>query len=261
MQNSNHENITNKNTQDIFLRNATLALLDVLNRRVIIDLVRDGNIEKHEIPFFYNFAGNQGFMQDFFIDIPDNCKYPEYAEGNYDIVPRGIVTLNNFSIKTGDITNKFVRGTFTQEERNENDQKVMKAYSSRLYSLPMNLKFDVKIKTDNLNKTFKITEKIFDFYYKNEVLYFQYRGIRIPGQIVFSDSITNDKKYNFTYSDDTYVNTSFSIDMETYYPSFDDSSTMYKGNTIKQWGSFTKLSGSNTNIGQDWIDTDFPKTE
>ncbi len=200
-------------------------------------------------------------MQDFFIDIPDDCKYPEFAEGNYDIVRRGIVTLNNFSIKTGDITNKFVRGTFTQEERNENDQKIMKAYSSRLYSLPMNLKFDVKIKTDNLNKTFKITEKIFDFYYKNEVLYFQYRGIRIPAQVSFSDSITNDKKYNFTYTDDTYVNTGFSIDMETYYPSFDDSSTMYKGNVIRQWGSFTKLSGNNTNIDKGWVDTDYPETE
>jgi hypothetical protein len=261
MQNSNHENITNRNTQDIFLRNATLALLDVLNRKIIIDLVRGDVIEKHEVPFFYNFAGTGGFMQDFFIDIPGDCKYPEFADGNYDVVPRGIVTINSFAIKPGDITNKFVRGTFTQEERDQNDQKVMKAYSSRLYSLPMDIKFDIKIKTDNLNKTFKIVEKIFDFYYKNEVVYFQYRGIRIPGQIRFPDSISNDKKYNFVYTDDTYVNTIFTIDMETYYPSFDDSSTMYKGNTIQQWGSGTKLEGSDTRIDLNWIDRDYPKTE
>lgn len=261
MQSTNHENITNKNTQDIFLRNATLSLLDVLNRKIIIDLVRDGKIEKHEVPFFYNFAGTGGFMQDFFIDLPDDCKYPEFAEGNYDVVPRGIVTINSFAIKPGDITNKFVRGTFTQEERNTNDEKVMKAYSSRLYSLPMDIKFDLKIKTDNLNKTFKIIEKIFDFYYKNEVVYFQYRGIRIPAQIRFPDSLTNDKKYNFAYTDDTYVNTSFSIDMETYYPSFDDSSTMYKGNVIRQWGAGTKIDGSNTRISMDWIDQDHPEKE
>jgi hypothetical protein len=261
MQNSNHENITNRNTQDIFLRNATLALLDILNRRIIIDLVRDGKIEKHEVPFFYNFAGTGGFMQDFFIDIPDNCKYPEFAEGNYDVVPRGIVTIDNFAIKSGDITNKFVRGSFTQEERGENDEKIMKAYSSRLYSLPMDIKFTIKIKTDNLNKTFKIIEKIFDFYYKNEVVYFQYRGIRIPGQIKFPESISNDKKYNFVYTDDTYVNTTFTVDMETYYPSFDDSSTMYKGNVIRQWGASTKIEGSNTRISTDWVDQDYPKKE
>lgn len=261
MKNSNHEKIQNKNTQDIFLRNATLALLDVLNREIIIDLVRDGRIEKHEIPFVYNFAGTQGFMQDFFIGLPDDCNYPQFADGNYEVVPRGIVTLGAFSIKSSDITNKFVRGTFTQEERNENDQKVMKAYSSRLYSLPMTIKFDLKIKSDNLNKTFKIIEKIFDFYYKNRVLYFQYRGIRIPAQITFPESITNDKKYAFSYTDDTYVNISFSIDMETYYPSFEDSSTMYKGNVIQQFGSNQRLDGSGTIINSDWIDRDYPPSE
>jgi hypothetical protein len=261
MKSSNHENIQNQNTQDIFLRNATLSLLDMLNREIIIDLVREGKIEKHEIPFFYNFAGTQGFMKDFFTEVPNDCKYPDFAEGNYDIVPRGIITLNSFQIKSSDITNKFVRGTFTQEERNENDQKVMKAYSSRLFSLPMSLKFDIKIKVDNLNKAFKITEKIFDFYYKNKVLYFQYRGIRIPAQVTFPETISNDKKYSFTYTDDTYVNMTFSIDMETYYPSFDDSSTRYKGNVIRQFGSYQKLNGSGIRINEDWIDSDFPPSE
>lgn len=261
MQSSNNQNITNKNTQDIFLRNASLAVLDILNRRIIIDLVREGVIEKHSVPFFYNLAGTGGFMQDFFIDIPDGCKYPEMAEGNYDVVPRGIVTLTNFNIKSSDITNKFVRGTFTQEELDKNDQKVMKAYSSRLYSLPMDLKFDIKIKSDNLNKTFKIIEKIFDFYYKNEVVYFQYRGIRVPGQIRFPETMTQDKKYNFTYDTDQYVNTSFSLDMETYYPSFDDSSTMYKGNKIDQFNVSKKISGSNTTISDAFIDKDYPPTE
>lgn len=261
MQNSNHQNITNKNTQDVFLRNASLAVLDVLNRRIVIDLVRDGKIEKHDIPFFYNKAGTGGFMQDFFIDIPNDCKYPKHAEGDYDIVPNGIVTLENFNIRSGDITNKFVRGTFTQEELDKNDQKVMKAYSSRLYTLPMDLKFGIKLKSDNLNKTFKIIEKIFDFYYKNEVVYFQYRGIRIPGQIKFPETMMQDKKYNFTYDQDQYVNTTFSLDLETYYPSFDDSSTMYKGNTIKHFNISKKSMGDNTTINDSWVDKDFPQVE
>lgn len=261
MQISNHENIDNANTQDIFLRNATLSLLDVLNRKIIIDLFRNDKLEKHEVPFFYNFAGNQGFMQDFFIDIPDNCKYPEFAEGNYDVVPRGIVTLNSFNIQSSDITNPFVRGTFTQEERGVNDEKIMKAYSSRLRTLPMKLTFDLKIITDNLNKTFKITEKIFDFYYANIVTYYQYRGIRIPAQIKFPEAITNDKKYNFTYKDDTYVETSLQVNMETYYPSFDQSSTRERGNVIRQFGSDTKINGSNSSVGQKWTDQDYPTTE
>lgn len=262
MQHSNHNNITNKNTQDIFLRNASLAVLDILNRRIIIDLVRDGVVESHEIPFLYNNAGTGGFMQDFFIDIPGDCKYPEFAEGNYDKLPRGIVTLQNFVIKSSDITNPFVRATYKQEAIDPtNDVKVMKAWSSRLKSLPMDLKFEVKIKSDNLNKTFKIVEKIFDFYYKNEVVYFQYRGIRIPGQLRFPETITNDKKYSFTYDNDQNVTTSFELEFETYYPSFDDSSTMYKGDTIHQFNISKKIQGSNTTISDGFVDKDFPNIE
>ena len=77
--NLDSQNIRNSNVQDIFLRNATLSLLDVLNRQIIIELVRDGVIEKHEIPFFYNFSGDEGFMKDFFIEVPDGCKIPTMA--------------------------------------------------------------------------------------------------------------------------------------------------------------------------------------
>lgn len=261
MQISNNENIRNKNTKDIFLRNASLALIDVLNREVVIELVRNGVTEKHTVPFFYNFGGDKQLMQDFFIDLPDGCSYPSIAEGNYDVVPRGSITLASFAIRSSDITNKFVRGSFTQEERGENDQKVLKAYSSRLYSLPMNLKFDIKIKSDNMNKMMKITEKIFDFYYKNRVVYFQFRGIRIPSQIQFPETSVNDKKYEFLYNNDTYITSTFQVEMETYYPSFDDHSTMYKGNHISQFNIAKKIGGSNTTISDKFIDKDAPELE
>ena len=259
--NLNNEDIRNQNVQDIFLRNATLSLLDILNRKIIIDLVRDGNIEKHEIPFFYNFSGGEGFMKDFFIEVPNECKIPIHAEGNYDIVPRGVVTLKSFQIKSSDITNKFVRGTFLQQQRGENDEKVDKAYSARLYTLPLMLKFDVKILCDNLNKTFKIMEKIIDMYYKNKVVYFQYRGVRIPGQFVFPDSENFEKKYDFDYESDQRVNISFQIDMETYFPSFDETTVFYKGNTIGQIELNQKIKDSGASISDSWIDVDHPPGE
>jgi hypothetical protein len=261
MQNSNHENIRNENVQDIFMRNATLSVLDLLNRQVIIDLKRNDKIEKHEIPFFYNFGGDEGFMKDFFLELPTDCKYPNFAEGNYEQMPRGIVTLNSFSLRPNDVTNKFVRGTYTQEVRDLNDQKQLKAYSSRLFVLPITLKYDIKIESDNINKTFKIIEKIFDFYYKNQVRYFQFRGVRIPGQISFQDSASFDKKYSFSYTDSTTITTSLTLDMETYYPSFDDHSTFYKGNTIKQINFRESILGSNAPIADSWIDQDYPPTE
>jgi hypothetical protein len=200
-------------------------------------------------------------MKDFFSELPTDCKYPSFAEGNYEILPRGIVTLNSFSIKSGDITNKFVRGTFTQEERDLNDQKRMKAYSSRLFVLPMSLKYSIKIESDNLNKTFKIIEKIFDFYYKNQVGYFQYRGVRIPAQIVFPEDVAFEKKYDFTYAEDQKVTINLSLDMETYFPSFDDHSTFYKGNTIHQFNARLTQTGGDRIYDDSWIDRDYPPSE
>ena len=261
MKSTNHENIRNENVQDIFLRNATVSLLDLLNRNVIIDLKRNDKVEKFEIPFFYNFGGDEGFMKDFFIDLPTDCKYPNHADGNYESMPRGVITLSSFAIKPGDLTNKFVRGTFTQEVRDINDQKQLKAFSSRLLVLPMSLKYSVKIESDNINKTFKIIEKIFDFYYKNQVRYFQFRGIRIPAQIVFPETADFQKNYNFSYTDPNTVTVTLSLDMETYFPSFDDHSTMYKGNTIHQINLKESISGSNVTLNDSWIDQDFPPAE
>jgi hypothetical protein len=122
---TNNENVRNSNVQDIFLRNATLSLLDLLNREVVIQLIRDNKIEDHEIPFFYNFGGDEGFMKDFFIELPTDCKYPSHAEGNYEKMPRGIVTLSSFAIKPSDNTNKFVRGSFNQETSDDQGKRSM----------------------------------------------------------------------------------------------------------------------------------------
>jgi hypothetical protein len=218
-------------------------------------------VTQHEVPFFYNFGGDEGFMKDFFIEIPDNCKLPNHAEGNYEQMPRGIVTLGSFTIRTGDITNKFVRGSFNQEVRDENDQKMMKAFSARLFTLPMTLAFSIKIESDNINKTFKIMEKIFDFYYKNQVRYFQFRGIRIPAQVTFPDTAQFTKSYSFTYSDANTVSISLDLNMETYFPSFDDHSTFYKGNTIKQINLREDSGLTGSTLNDLWIDRDFPPSE
>lgn len=261
MQSPNNENIKNSNVNEIFFRNATISLLDLLNRNIIIDLVRKDVVEKHSVPFFYNFAGDEGFMKDFFIDLPDDCAYPRFADGNYDIMPRGIVTLSSFQIRAADFTNKFVRGTFNQEERDINEQKTLKAYSSRLMTIPMSIKFDVKINSDNMNKTFKILERIIDFYYKNNVTYFQYRGLRIPAQITFPEAETFTKKYDFTYTDDKVVITNFSLDMETYFPSFSDHGVFYKGNNIRQVEIKTSIQDSGVMLSDSWVDPDYPPSE
>jgi hypothetical protein len=171
------------------------------------------------------------------------------------------LTLSSFTIKPSDNTNKFVRGSFNEETRDENDQKSIKAFSARLFTLPMVLSYNIKIESDNINKTFKIMEKIFDFYYKNQVRYFQFRGVRIPAQVTFPDTAQFTKSYSFVYSDANTVSISLDINMETYFPSFDDHSKMYKGNTIKQFNIKEVTGNDNTTLNDSWVDQDYPPAE
>jgi len=261
MQLPENQNIRNSNVQDIFFRNAAATLIDLLNNEVIIELERDGAITKHPVPFFYNYGRDEGFMKDFFMGLPSDCNYPSIAEGNYEKLPRGIIKFQDFSIRTGDITNKFVRGSFNQEEKGVNDEKKLKAFSARLYVLPMTLRFNIEIESDNLNKMFKIIERILGFYHKNTVRYFQYRGNRIPAGISFPDSGSVEEKSQFTYDDDTTVKHNIIIDMETYFPSFDEHSKMYKGNKIDHWNIRKGIEGESTKTGDTFVDKDHPPAE
>jgi len=219
------------NTDDIFLRNLTIALLDLLNETVKIRLARGNEIETFNVPFLYNYGTDEGFLKDFYIGLPDTCQIP-VAEGTYDIVPRGIVTLNSFQIKTSDLTNRFVRGNYTEVEKGTLDQNVLTAYSARLYTLPLNVDFGVKIICDNLNKAFKIAERILDVNYSNRVVYFQYNGVRIPAQFQFPSTETVDKTYKFTYTDNNKLTVSLNLPVETYFPSFEESSQLKRSQVM-----------------------------
>lgn len=238
------------NTDDIFFRNLTISLLDLFNSTMSITLARKDANETFSVPFLYNYGTDEGFLKDFYIGLPNDCKIP-VAEGTYDIIPRGIVTLNSFQVKTTDITNKFVRGQYTEQSKGPNDENVLNGYSAMLYSLPLSVKFDVKVIVDNLNKAFKISEKLLDLYYSNRVVYFQYNGLRIPAQFQFpnTENPLEGKKYQFTYADNNKMNVTMSIDVETYFPSFDPTSRQRAGNVMSKVSSFMQ-DGSGNSIGR-----------
>jgi hypothetical protein len=244
------------NTDDIFLRNLTIALLDLLNGSMTLSLSRDDHKETFSVPFLYNFGTDEGFLKDFYIGLPDNCQIP-VAEGTYDIIPRGIVTLSSFQVKSSDITNRFIRGQYSELERGPNDQNVLTGYSAQLYSLPMSVKFDVKIICDNLNKAFKIAEKMLDINYANRVMYFQYNGVRIPAQFQFPTNETVDKVYKFSMTDQNKINVTLSIDVETYFPSFEQSSKRLSTNVIERI-NLNKKDDSGNNMTSSWVDQNTP---
>lgn len=240
------------NTDDIFLRNLTIALLDLLNEEMTFELGRDDHKELIKIPFLYNYGTDEAFLKDFYIGLPNGCKIPT-AEGTYDIIPRGIVTLSSLQVKTSDLTNRFVRGSFTEPERGANDENILTGYSAQLYSLPLSVKFDIKIISDNLNKAFKITESMLDINFSNRVVYFQYHGIRIPAQFQFPSTETIEKSYKFTMTDPNKIHVSLQLEVETYFPSFEKTSKRHSHNIMERINVRRDIDGG-ANISSSWTD-------
>jgi len=229
--------IENKNINDIFLRNQTLAYLDLLNNRVNIEQIEDCDIsdpKRYPIPFFYNFSSDENFLKDFYINLPDSCNIPIHAEGNYDPIPRGIITFTGLIVRSSDIVNKFVRGTFQKEIKGDNNERITKAYSSMLFAIPLTLNYDVEIKTASLNQAFKTVQTIIDIFYKNNIMYYQYKGLRIQSNIQFPESYNVEKILKFTYAEDNKINIKFSSEIETYYPAFDETTERFRGSIMKE---------------------------
>jgi hypothetical protein len=242
------------NTDDIFLRNLTISLLDLLNSEMHLTISRADHKETFSVPFLYNFATDEGFLKDFYVGLPDNCEIP-VAEGAYDIIPRGIVSLTSFEVSSADITNKFVRGQFSATEKGDNDTNILTGYSAQLYTLPLSVKFDIKIICDNLNKAFKIAEQLLDIYYSNRVMYFQYNGVRIPAQFSFPSTELVDKKYStFTMNTDNKITVSLAVAVETYFPSFEKTSKRKSSNIMDKIGIVKKDSVNNNTLTSGWVD-------
>lgn len=248
------------NTDDIFLRNLTIAFLDLLNGAMVISLSRNDSKEIHNVPFLYNYGTDEGFLKDFYVGLPDGCQIP-VAEGTYDIVPRGIVTLTDFQVKSGDITNRFIRGQFTETEKNDKDQNVLTGYSAQLYSLPLAVTFDIDIITSTINQAFKIAERVLDLNYSNRVMYFQYSGTRIPAQFTFPDGEKIDKKYSFNYADNNKLHVKLAVSVETYFPSFEQTSKRLSKNVMERI-QVRQLDNEGHVITNTWVDqNDLPSEE
>jgi len=235
------------NVDEVFLRGVILGLLKNLNERVTYTQInQQQQLLEIYIPFFYSLAGDESFLQDFYLDYQDCDGNSPFAEGNYDIVPRGVITLSGVNIETSSLTNNFVRATYNVEDLQGN----MKAFSSYTTSIPLSMTFDVKLRADTLLDTFKIFQSVIQVFYKVFNFSVEFGGMRVPVQVGFPEQYPNDKQLEFSYlNTQKYIETSFTIAVETYYPQKDLATERFRGN-LMQAGIKLKIStDENINSG------------
>jgi hypothetical protein len=233
------------NIDEVFLRGVIIGLLRSLNEKLTYTQInQQQEILQVYIPFFYSLAGDESFLQDFYLDYLDCDGNSPFAEGNYDIIPRGVINLSGVNIETSGLTNGFVRATYNLE----NTEGQMKAYSSYMTSIPLSMNFEVRMRADTLLDTFKIFQSVIQTFYKVFTYSFEFGGMRIPVQVGFPEQYQNDKQIEFSYlNSQKYIETTFSIAIETYYPQKDLQTERFRGN-LMQAGIKLKLSTDETTI-------------
>ena len=127
------------NTDDVFFRGIILGLLTELNKIITYEQTDNNQVTtKIYIPFFYSMVGDEPFLQDFYLSYEDCNGKPAFAEGNYDVIPRGIIEIGSTRIDSGSATTKFVRGSYVKEVEKEEGSEMV-TFSSYFNPIPLNI--------------------------------------------------------------------------------------------------------------------------
>jgi hypothetical protein len=232
------------NTDEVFLRNLITSLLNSLNDRLTYSQINDQQ-EKLEVyvPFYFSLTGDEPFLQDNFLEYI-NCKTDEiHAEGNYDIIPRGVAIFQGVDLDTSGLTNKFTRMNYSVEDV----KGEMKTFSSYTNSIPLNISFNIAMKTDTLLDAFKLFQNAIEIFYKTYTISFSYEGFRVPAQVGFPENYEITKNGEFTFqSNPPYIDFNFPITIETYLPQKDISTERFKGNTMRSGIRMVLKTGNTT---------------
>lgn len=225
------------NTDDVFFRGVIIGLLSKLNETITYDQVgSDGIPRTVYIPFFYSLAGDEPFLQDFYLSYEDCDGKPAFAEGNYDVIPRGILEMSASRIDTTAATTKFVRGSYAKEVEKEMGSEMV-TYSAYLNPIPISVTMSCKIKVDTTLDAFKVQQATLEILYKRFVYYFYYKGVRVPVQVSLADSTGDKTPNNFSFGYGTQrgeaITLGFSMELETYLPQFDLTTERFRGNLMQ----------------------------
>jgi hypothetical protein len=239
------------NSDDVIYRNIIVGLLNLLNRKIVYNqTIGADEVKEISVPFFYFMYNDERFMQDFYQLNGQECDGPQFAEGNIDPVPRGVINMTSMTVNSAALTSKFVRGTYNKEV-----DGALKAFSAFLNPIPLTLIFDVEIICASFTEAMKIIQQTIDTFYKVAIYAVDFKGLRVPCQVGFSQDYTVEKPVTFSYGEDNKITMKFTLEMETYQPVFDKPSERFRGNVMDHGigNEIFSISGISGHTGIDYI--------
>jgi len=233
------------NKDDSVIRHLIIGLLADLNNKVYFyrQIDADTRVEV-DVPFYYSISGDEDFLKDQFLFLTKdglNCAPGDVrADGNYDIVPRGVANLTSMSIDSSKLVNKRTRGEYAKM----NDQGAMEGYTAEFEMIPVNLSFDIEIITSSQLDNFKITEMIIKRLYKSnyfnvEVGHLDEGTYRISSYYSMPEDYTTERPIEFTFDSKEGYKITFSVEVSSFIPSFEFETEMHIGNRMFEIHSYT----------------------
>jgi hypothetical protein len=235
------------NTDDVFNRSVIGGLLHLLNHKITYEQIwEDDTVETVTVPFVYNFVSsepNERFIQDNYTFFGRECFSDKIIDGNFEILPRFVLSYDGSQIDSSNITNRFVKGTYQKQIGG-----VLESYTAYTMQIPLTMNFSIEGWIDNYITAFKIEQAIRDIFYKNKTFWVQYKGTKIGCCVGFPESMTTgEKTVTYSFSQDNQIKMSFSLSVETYQPCFDMSTSIENGNVIEHVAlELNRYHGNNT---------------
>lgn len=239
------------NKDDSVIRHVIVGLLADLNDKLSF-FRQISNDERAEIdvPFFYAVSGDENFMKDSFLFSNvngDTCDpNGDFADGNYDKVPRGIVNLTSFAVDPSKLVNKRNMGHYMMM----NEDGLMEGYVAEFEMIPVVIGVDIEILVSSQLDLFKVTESIVKKMYKANFYHVDAGHLeegtyRITSEYAMPDDYTQERPVEYSFDDKQNHKVSFSLEINSFIPAFDFEEDVYR--------KFTRTSYSNGIVG-DYVD-------
>jgi hypothetical protein len=228
------------NTDDSVIRHIIVGLLADLNNKVFFHRQLSNNKRSIiDVPFYYSITGDDEFLRDNFLfqtpTGPDCVPDPGFADGNYDVVPRGVANMTSMSINADKLVNKRIQGQYTKM----NEEGGMEGYVSEFEMIPITLGFDVEILVSSTLDAFKLTEAMIKRLYKSnyfnvEVGHLNEGTYRLSSYYSMPDDYEIARPIEFTFEDKEQYKIAFPLEVNTFIPSFEYDTETHAGKRMFQ---------------------------